>query len=69
MLYSSLSYFPYYLTFLGVCVIRWVSNGDFVSDADRDIYIEREKKERGVGLMGDNDITKCVQRYFLTEFF
>lgn len=39
-----------------VCVIRWVSNGDFVSDANRDIYIDMEKKERGVGLLGDNEM-------------
>ena len=49
---------------LGLNETRWLDSGDFMIDDFKMIYAGGEKHERGVGLLMDSDISKCVQGYW-----
>lgn len=43
--------------------MKWAKNGDIGSDKYRIIYTDREKNERGLGLILDQNRKKSVLRY------
>ena len=52
------------INILGINETRWTANGDFMIDGYKMIYAGGEKHERGVGLLLDDEIAKCVLGYW-----
>lgn len=52
------------INILGINETRWQNNGDFMINGFKMIYTGDEKHERGVGLLMDPDISKCVRGYW-----
>ena len=48
------------INILGINEMRWPKNGYFMIDNFKMIYSGGDKHERGVGLLLDQDISKCV---------
>jgi hypothetical protein len=48
------------LNVLGVSEVRWIGDGDFVSDQYRVIYAGGEERQRGVAIILDSDAGKRV---------
>lgn len=48
---------------LGICKTQWANNGDFVNDKHWIIHTGSDKNERGVGLILDQDMKKCLLEY------
>ena len=52
------------INILGINEMRWLNNGDFMKDDFKMIYSGGDKHERGVGLLLDQYISKCVLGYW-----
>ncbi|XP_072037260.1 craniofacial development protein 2-like [Amphiura filiformis] len=52
------------INILGINETRWTNNGDFKIDDFKTIYAGGDKHEKGVGLMLDADMAKCVLGYW-----
>ena len=52
------------INILGINETRWPKNSDFMIDHFKMIYSGGDKHERGVGLLLDQDISKCVPGYW-----
>ena len=52
------------INILGISETRWSKSGHFMIDGFKMIYSGGDKHERGVGLLMDSDISKCVLGYW-----
>ena len=52
------------INILGINEMRWLKNGNFMIDNFKMIYSGGDKHERGVGLLLDQYISKCVLGYW-----
>ena len=52
------------INILGISETRWLKNGNFIIDDFKMIYSGGDKHERGVGLLLDQYISKCVLGYW-----
>ena len=52
------------INILGISETRWSKSGHFMIDGFKIIYSGGDKHERGVGLLMDSDISKCVLGYW-----
>ena len=52
------------INILGINETRWLKNGNFMIDNSTMIYSGGDKHERGVGLLLDQYISKCVLGYW-----
>ena len=51
------------INILGINEMRWPSNGDFMIENFKMIYAGGDNHEKGVGLLLDNNMAKCMHRY------
>lgn len=51
------------ISILGICKTLWANNRDFVNDKHWIIHTGSDKNERGVGLILDQDLKKCLLEY------
>ena len=52
------------INILGINEMRWPSNGDFMIENFKMIYAGGDKHEKGVGLLLDSNMAKCMLGYW-----